>query len=215
MTCPGHKFTRVKTAFRTRQILVLLAAALLSAPFFVRADAAAETIQAPALNPPEFPAWSAGFSLGAGISTYRLNYDRHLILANARVAKMLGKPEERVWGGKFEFGTELFSMTEYSPRTSYVIGLLPCFRYYFRPYDTWTPFLDVGAGVCATDMGEPDLSTTFEFNEQVGTGMMWNLQRDVALTLQYRFSHVSNAGIRTPNLGVNGHLLSLGMIWRF
>lgn len=159
--------------------------------------------------------WSAGGSLGWGIGTMASKYKRDLVLANLRVAKMLGTPGQLTWGGQFEFGGELFSMTQFSPGSTYVVGAMPMVRYYFGSYSTWRVHLDAGAGICQTDFGLPDLSTKFEFNEQVGPGVMWNVRRDLAVALNYRFSHISNAGIREPNSGVNGHLFSLGVCWRF
>lgn len=59
------------------------------------------------------------------------------------------------------------------------------------------------AGATATDIRQPDLSTTFEFNLQGGGGLHYFLRNDLALTFQWRFIHLFNAGIKFPNTGVN------------
>jgi lipid A 3-O-deacylase len=73
----------------------------------------------------------------------------------------------------------------------------------------------VGAGATATDIRNGDLSTTFEFNLQAGVGTAFFLQKDLAATFQYRFIHLSNAGIQFPNLGVNNSTFLLRLSWFF
>jgi len=60
-----------------------------------------------------------------------------------------------------------------------------------------------------------DLGTTFEFNLQAGAGTHFFVQKDLALTFQYRFIHLSNAGMEFPNLGVNTSTFLLGFSWFF
>ncbi len=67
----------------------------------------------------------------------------------------------------------------------------------------------------ATDIGHPDLSSLFEFNGQAGLGVRWFWRKNGALILEYRYLHLSNAGLRTPNLGVNVNMLSAGVTWIF
>lgn len=43
-----------------------------------------------------------------------------------------------------------------------------------------------------------DMSTNFQFSDQLGTGLEWG-----ASTVGVRFQHLSNAGIKHPNPGIN------------
>lgn len=115
------------------------------------------------------------------------------------------------WRGNWELLADLFGGWQFRPEGAYFIGAGPHLRYDFATGHRWVPFIDGGAGVSATDIREPDLSTTFEFNLQAGAGIHYYLKNNLALTLQWRFIHLSNAGIKYTNLGVNSSTFLLGL----
>jgi hypothetical protein len=51
----------------------------------------------------------------------------------------------------------------------------------------------------------------FQFNLQGGFGCYYFLKDNLALTLQYRFLHLSNACIELPNMGVNTNIICIGL----
>ena len=77
------------------------------------------------------------------------------------------------------------------------------------------PFVDGGFGPSLTDIGRPDLSTTFEFNVQGGVGLHYFWSDHQAFTVQCRYFHMSNCGIQQPNQGVNSINFLVGMSWFF
>jgi opacity protein-like surface antigen len=77
------------------------------------------------------------------------------------------------------------------------------------------PFIDAGAGVTGTGIGAPDLATTFEFNLQGGAGLQYFISSNVSISLEAKYLHISNAGIKEPNLGVNGITGMLGITFFF
>ncbi|HTD87219.1 MAG TPA: acyloxyacyl hydrolase [Candidatus Binatia bacterium] len=113
--------------------------------------------------------------------------------------------------GHWELLGELFGGAQYNPRVRYVTGLLPAFRYNFTEYEPFVPFFDVGAGVTLTDIFGPDLSGVFQFNLQTGVGAHYFFAERTAITVEYRFMHISNAGISQPNRGVNANIFSIGL----
>ena len=115
--------------------------------------------------------------------------------------------------GNWELLADLFGGYQFSPEGAYFVGLSPHIRYNFATGSRFIPFIDFGAGATATDIREPDLSTTFEFNLQGGGGLHYFLRDDLALTFQWRFIHFSNAGIEYPNTGVNNSTFLLGLSW--
>ena len=117
--------------------------------------------------------------------------------------------------GHWDFAAELFGGAQFSPQVRYVTGVLPMFRYNFTRWEPLVPFFDAGAGVTLTDIEGPDLSGIFQFHEQVGVGAHYLFAERTAITVQYRFMHISNAGIRLPNLGVNANIFSAGITWFF
>jgi len=113
--------------------------------------------------------------------------------------------------GSLEGRLELLGGGQYHPESTYLFGFTPVLRYNVATGNRWMPFVDVGAGVSLTDIGLPDLCTTFEFNVQGGAGCSYFLKDNLALTLQYRFVHISNADIDSPNVGVNINVIYIGL----
>lgn len=119
--------------------------------------------------------------------------------------------EGKWYRGNWELLGELFGGGQFRPDAAYFIGVTPLVRYNFTPGGRWVPFITMGAGATATDIRNGDLSTTFEFNLQAGGGLHWFIRDHWALTAQYRFIHLSNAGLKFPNLGLNTSTLLLGV----
>jgi lipid A 3-O-deacylase len=163
--------------------------------------------------------YSFGLSAGAtyGFSSFGSVQSHDLALTTLSYGHMLS----RVWGeghwyrGNLEFRLELFTGAQFSPSREWFVGLTPHLRYNFATGTRWIPFVDGGAGVTATSIGPPDLSGTFEFNLQAGTGIQWFLKDNVALTMEARYVHWSCAGISNPNLGLNGVTGMLGLSFFF
>jgi hypothetical protein len=112
--------------------------------------------------------------------------------------------------GNWELRAELFGGSQFSPASEWLVGLTPHLRYNFATGTRLIPFADFGAGVTGTGIALPDLSTRFEFNEQGAVGAHWFLGNHFALTVEARGIHVSNAGIRQPNNGVNSVIGMIG-----
>jgi len=117
--------------------------------------------------------------------------------------------------GNWEILLQVFGGSQFYPDTAYLVGGGPLIRYNFAAGHRLVPFVDLGGGAAATDIRNGDLSTTFEFNLQGGVGAHWFVRDNLALTLQYRFIHLSNAGIRFPNLGANTSTFLGGVTWFF
>jgi len=75
--------------------------------------------------------------------------------------------------------------------------------------------LSVGAHFGLSRMRQPssELGTRTNFVEQLGVSYHYSVDDDNALSVEYRFSHVSNGGIRLPNVGINASLISVGYSW--
>lgn len=161
----------------------------------------------------------AGFAAGAGlglrITATRQRHD--LALGAAHFGWMLGEVTGRDhwFRGNWELLVEAFGGAQFEPSNNYVAGIAPVLRYNFATGSRWIPFVDAGAGLTATDIRSPDLSTTFEFNLQGGAGVNYFWRRNSAITFQYRFIHISNASLKTPNLGVNTSMIFAGVSWFF
>lgn len=160
-----------------------------------------------------------GLALGAGIGmdTFGSTRAHDLVLGRLHYGRVLTDVIEGqgYLRGNLEGRVEFLGGGQYHPDSSYLIALTPVLRYNFVTGSRWMPFVDAGAGVSLTDIGRPDLSTTFEFNLQAGAGLNYFLRQNLALTLQYRYLHMSNAGIEKPNRGVDANVFSTGLTWFF
>lgn len=97
---------------------------------------------------------------------------------------------------------------------TFMVGIVPLqVEYKFlNPQRDWAPFVFMGAGVSWGDWSETtrELSTAFEFILQTGTGVEYFFDDGTALNFNYRFWHLSNSNIKSPNIGINAHIFSLG-----
>lgn len=161
----------------------------------------------------------AGFVVGAGPGAKVFGAKRTHDLA--LVSRELGwvfsgvAGKGKWWQGNFELLGEFFSGMQFHPNNRYFVGVTPLLRYNLAWDSRWVPFIDLGAGVSMTNIGEPDLSSKFQFNVQGGAGVRYFFRDDMAITALYRFLHFSNAGIEAPNSGTNTHTLRVGLSWFF
>lgn len=154
---------------------------------------------------------------GPGIRLFGSSQRHNIALGAVHVGTMLTGPlaKDHFWRGNFEILAELFGGEQFHPRNAYLVGVAPIFRYNFATGTPFVPFFEGGAGASLTDIRHPDLSTDFEFNVQVGTGVHWFFKPTIAVTLEARWLHLSNAGMDTPNNGVNTALFLGGVNWFF
>ena len=84
---------------------------------------------------------------------------------------------------------------------------------FLSPNRKWAPNILAGAGFSYgdwNDLAEREIATEFEFLLHLGAGVEF-YNRTNAWSLNYRLFHVSNSGIKRPNIGLNAHVFSLGM----
>jgi hypothetical protein len=160
-----------------------------------------------------------GFEMGAtpGMDVCGSTQAHGLALASLSYGRMIGKVkgEGHWYQGNWEIRVELIGGGQYSPTTEWLVGLTPHLRYNFDTGTRWIPFIDGGVGPTATGIRRPDLSGTFEFNDQGNIGLQWFMRDDIALTVEAGYLHLSNAGISQPNNGVNCVKGMVGVSWFF
>ncbi len=91
----------------------------------------------------------------------------------------------------------------FSDCDKYLVGFSPLMAQYkfLSPERKWAPNLLIGAGFSLTDwkdVAERKLGTEFQFLLHGGAGLEF-LKKEGACSINYRFFHVSNAGIKFPN----------------
>jgi lipid A 3-O-deacylase len=148
------------------------------------------------------------------ISCVSLCKEHHdLALASARFGRMLGGPAagNRWYHGNAELLGELWGGVQTHPRHRSLFGLTPLLRYHFATGSRWVPFVNAGVGLAYSNICGRDLSNGFQVNLQAGAGTHYFLREELALAPEYRWFHLSNAGLNRPNTGLNTQMLFAGL----
>ena len=153
---------------------------------------------------------------GPGLEVFGSKEHHGQALANVNAAWILPEfARHTFFRGNLEIRGELFGGAQFHPATAWVTGLTFMARYDFATGGRWVPFFDAGAGPSGTDIGHPDLGDTFEFNVQVGAGTYYFFRKNTAASLEYRWLHLSDAGLSSSNNGVNSQMVLGGVTWFF
>lgn len=110
--------------------------------------------------------------------------------------------------GQVSIGVEMVYLQFREPILTHGIGFTPKIKYTFVAFDRIRPYAEFAGGPFWTDLGGriPEESSEFNFILTAGLGVSYFLTPQTALNVGYRFHHISNAGTRYPNLGLNSSL---------
>lgn len=110
--------------------------------------------------------------------------------------------------GQVSIGAEMVYLQFQEPVLTHGIGFTPKIKYTFVALDRIRPYAEFAGGPFWTDLGGriPEESSEFNFILTAGFGVSYFLTPQTAFNVGYRFHHISNAGTRYPNLGLNSSL---------
>lgn len=115
-----------------------------------------------------------------------------------------------------QFQLEPFISYISSPRDNVEVGTSFLLKAGLTPQTSkLQPFILGGVGMVYMTQHTRSQSTQFNFIEQAGLGMHYFLKKNIALTLQGRIRHLSNAGIDYPNTGINTYFVLTGISYKF
>lgn len=89
------------------------------------------------------------------------------------------------------------------------IALSPVFVYSPNRSTGFKPYIEAGIGIALIsdqELGDRDLSSTFQFEDRIGFGVRFGNKQQH--DLNFRFLHYSNVGINSPNDGIDIFMLS-------
>lgn len=112
--------------------------------------------------------------------------------------------------GNFELVGEGALLFNYEPKEGFAGGLTAMFRYNFLPGGSFIPFVSLGAGIIFLDIDLENQADGFNFTPQGGFGFHYFVSERTAITGEWRFHHISNAGIHDDNDGINDSLFLVG-----
>jgi hypothetical protein len=97
----------------------------------------------------------------------------------------------------------------------HLAGYALLLRFDGKNFGRTVPFFDMGSGMQHTTLSTraPELSGRLQFSPQGGLGVQYFFNPQRALVLEYRYMHMSNAGITPPNHGFNASMLTVGFRW--
>ena len=98
----------------------------------------------------------------------------------------------------------------YCPKKNAEIGInfLVKYGHFFTP--VFVGFIEGGPGIIYITQHIREQETQCNFASQIGAGIRYLLGEKWAVDGEYRFRHVSNAGIKHPNRGIDSHIFLLG-----
>jgi lipid A 3-O-deacylase len=91
------------------------------------------------------------------------------------------------------------------------IGFTPTFRFQQNTISGFSPYAEIAVGfhfLSRTSVSsERKFGSSFQFGDHVGAGFRFGDKGEY--DIGYRYQHLSNAGIKEPNQGINFHQLRL------
>lgn len=105
--------------------------------------------------------------------------------------------------GKINFILEPFANTVLKPNDNIEAGCNFLLKYVFPLTDTFQPYIKAGEGISYMSQHTYEQSTQYNFLSQGAVGLHYFIKDNIALTVEYRYRHLSNAGIKHPNNGIN------------
>jgi lipid A 3-O-deacylase len=102
----------------------------------------------------------------------------------------------------------------YRPHTAVLGGFVGIGgRHYFVRGRKWTPYYTLAGGMAWTSLDVPEVDRIWNFQVVWGAGIKRITRRGPGLMLEFRNHHISNAGTRGENLGVNAAMAVAGVHW--
>ena len=117
--------------------------------------------------------------------------------------------------GSLETGLEGWFQYYLGPSTATAEGVKVALRYHFLGASPIFPYVEALAGMGGTSLNVPEIRSDFTFVLEAGIGLSFFVADGVALTAGYRFQHISNGNIESPNRGFNSNAGVLGVSFFF
>lgn len=113
--------------------------------------------------------------------------------------------------GRHELLLELPFHLTVDPKVAPMTGgyIFGCWK--FTSLQEFVPYVFAGGGVLYVDLGLPTMGSRLDFSYQGGTGLQYFIRKNTAVSLEYRYHHISNAGTATPNEPLNSSKILLGI----
>lgn len=95
------------------------------------------------------------------------------------------------------------------------LGFNVIVRWHFIAQDTWSIYIDGGAGMLGTTANVPPGTISFNFMPQAGLGVSFEIAENTRAFIGARLHHISNANIGDTNSGLDNFLAYAGVSFPF
>jgi len=115
--------------------------------------------------------------------------------------------------GQFEHVVELPLHLVVDPEIGVMTGanLLAKWNFTGLGNDGLIPYVFAGGGILYVDLGLPTMGSRLDFSYGAGTGVQYLVRRDMAVSAEYRYHHISNANTAQPNEPLNSSKILFGI----
>jgi lipid A 3-O-deacylase len=117
--------------------------------------------------------------------------------------------------GRLEFLLEPFVNTIISPRNNVEAGSNFLIKYAFPLSDKIQPYFKGGLGMLYMSQKTYEQSTQYNFLPQAGVGCHFFIHDDTALSIEYRYRHLSNNSFGSRNGGIDANMALAGVSFFF
>ena len=117
--------------------------------------------------------------------------------------------------GRLDFVLEPFANTVLKPNDNIEAGSNFLLKYVFPLSEKFQPYIKGGEGISYMSQHTQEQSTQYNFLSQAAAGFHYFFTDSLALTMEYRYRHLSNAGIKHPNNGINTDFILAGATYYF
>jgi lipid A 3-O-deacylase len=163
--------------------------------------------------------WERGVWAAGGFSVPGGTKDTHMLDGGVRVGKVL--TDDHGGGfirGNFEWAADfipLYYIWQPAPaQNTYAIAFNPVnLKWNFTKTARTVPYLELGGGVLFSRHDVPFNTSHVNFLTHATLGFQFFNTERRAFTAGVRYEHISNAGLTTPNPGINTVQFQIGLNW--
>ena len=170
-------------------------------------------------KPLDHQPWDYGFWAGGGFSVPGGTKDTQLMNAGVRLGKVLTDDHgPGVVRGNFEWSSDLipvYYLWQPAPAKNAIgEGFNPVnLKWNFSNSRRVIPFLELGGGVLFTNHEVPANTAHVNFLTHGALGFQFFNNNRRAIMANVQFQHISNAGLTSPNPGINTVQFQIGVNW--
>lgn len=161
-------------------------------------------------------AWEFGVWAGGGHSVPGGTTDVSVFNAGLRVGKVLtAEHGSRFLRGNLEYAVDLIPVYLFHrDRTTYAAGFNPFIvKWNFTSGRLVAPYAEFGGGILVSSDDIPPGTSTVNFMPQASLGFQFFTRPRRAVVAAAKYVHISNAGLASPNPGINTAQFTLGYHW--